>query len=441
MKEKDGSSMTDHHHRDKSAGCFERACRVLVGGVNSPVRAFRAVGGEPVFLDRAEGAYVFDVDGNRYADLVGTWGPAIVGHAEPSVVEAVQQAAAKGLSFGACCEAEAELAEIIAGAIPSVELVRFVNSGTEATMSAMRLARAATGRAKVVKFLGCYHGHVDALLVAAGSGAASFGEPDSAGVPPAVAETTLLAAYNDLTAVDAIMAEHGSDVAAILVEPIAGNMGFIPPIEGFIEGLRTACDRHGSLLVFDEVMTGFRVAWGGYQNICSARPDLTCLGKVIGGGMPVAAYGGPRSIMEQVSPLGPTYQAGTLSGNPVGMAAGIATLRICQSPGFYDALQSRTARLADGLRSAAADAGVPLCTDARGGMVGMAFSAKPPQNFADAQACDHTAFGKFFHAMLDRGVWLPPSGYEAMFVSAAHDDAAIAQIIDASQQSFGKIAS
>ncbi|MFH1419702.1 MAG: glutamate-1-semialdehyde 2,1-aminomutase [Planctomycetota bacterium] len=428
-------------HRDKSAIYHERACAVLVGGVNSPVRAFRAVGGKPVFLERAEGAYVFDVDGNRYVDLVGSWGPAIVGHTHPAVVEAVQQAAARGLSFGACCAAEAELAEMIVGALPSVELVRFVNSGTEATMSAMRLARAATGRTKVLKFLGCYHGHVDALLVAAGSGAATFGTPDSAGVPESVAETTLLAAYNDLAAVERIMDRDGGDVAAILVEPIAGNMGFVEPAEGFLQGLRDVCDRHGSLLVFDEVMTGFRVAWGGYQNVCGVRPDLTCLGKVIGGGMPVAAYGGPRSLMEQLSPLGPTYQAGTLSGNPVGMAAGIATLRICRGPGFYDLLAEMTARLAEGLRAAAMEAGVPVQTSSRGGMFGMVFSNESPRNFADVQACDHEAFARFFHNMLDRGVWLPPSGYEAMFVSSAHDDAAIAKVVGAAKESFEQVVS
>ncbi|MBN2563779.1 MAG: glutamate-1-semialdehyde 2,1-aminomutase [Phycisphaerae bacterium] len=422
--------------RDKSISCYKRACAVLVGGVNSPVRAFRAVGGEPVFLERAKGAYVFDVDGNRYVDLVGSWGPAIVGHAHPSVVQAVQAAAANGLSFGACCAAEAELAEIIVGAVPSIELVRFVNSGTEATMSAMRLARAATGRLKVLKFLGCYHGHVDALLVAAGSGAATFGVPDSAGVPSSVAEATLLAAYNDLPAVDRIMERHGRDVAAILVEPVAGNMGLVEPAEGFLKGLRAACDRHGSLLVFDEIMTGFRVAWGGYQCVCGIRPDLTCLGKAIGGGMPVAAYGGPRSLMEKLSPLGPTYQAGTLSGNPVGMAAGIATLRLCHTPGFYESLGDKTSQLAEGLRATASEAGIPLCTVSRGGMLGLAFSAQPPRNFADVQACDHAAFGKFFHAMLDRGVWLPPSGYEAMFVSAAHDDAAIRGIITVAAEAF-----
>jgi glutamate-1-semialdehyde 2,1-aminomutase len=427
--------------RGKSASGFKRACAVLVGGVNSPVRAFRGVGGEPVFLEHAAGACVFDVDGNRYVDLVGSWGPAIVGHAHPAVVEAVQQAAARGLSFGACCTAEAELAEIIVEAVPAIELLRLVNSGTEATMSAMRLARAATGRAKVLKFLGCYHGHVDALLVAAGSGAATFGVPDSAGVPASVAETTLLAAYNDLPAVERIMEQHGREVAAILVEPIAGNMGFVEPADGFLDGLRAVCDRHGSLLVFDEVMTGFRVAWGGHQNVCGVRPDLTCLGKVIGGGMPVAAYGGSRALMEQISPLGPVYQAGTLSGNPVGMAAGIATLRICSAPGFYDSLHDQTARLTKGLCAAASEAGVPVRTGSRGGMFGLAFSNRTPRNFADVQACDHEAFARFFRHMLDRGVWLPPSGYEAMFTSSAHDDAALAQVVEAAGESFRRIAS
>jgi glutamate-1-semialdehyde 2,1-aminomutase len=320
-------------------------------------------------------------------------------------------------------------------------MVRLVNSGTEATMSAIRLARAATGRSKVVKFLGCYHGHVDSLLVAAGSGAATFGVPDSAGVPASFAEGTLLAAYNDLAAVERIMADHGAGVAAIIVEPIAGNMGFVEPVDGFLEGLRSVCNRHGSLLIFDEVMTGFRVGWGGYQNICGIKPDLTCLGKVIGGGMPVAAYAGPKSLMEQLSPLGPVYQAGTLSGNPLGMAAGIATLKICGREGFYDDLQAKAVRLAHGLRAAAAEAEVTVQSGATGGMLGMAILDRPVRNFADAQAADHRMFARFFGAMLDRGGWLPPSGYEAMFVSAAHDDAAISRIIDAAKESFRSAAS
>ncbi len=438
-----GSETTPHG----AAGCgprstelFERACSVLPGGVNSPVRAFRAVGGDPVFVDRMSGPHVFDVDGHRYVDLVGSWGPAIVGHAHPAVVDAVKRAVERGISFGACCAAEAELAELIIGALPSVEMVRFVNSGTEATMSAIRLARAATGRGKIVKFLGCYHGHVDSLLVAAGSGAATFGSPDSAGVPASFAESTLLAPYNDLKSVERLLTEHGAEVAAVLVEPLAGNMGYVEPVDGFLHGLRSLCDRHGCLLVFDEVMTGFRCAWGGYQNICGVLPDLTCLGKVIGGGMPVAAYGGKRGLMEQVSPLGPMYQAGTLSGSPVGMAAGIATLQLCAAEGFYESLAEKAGRLASGLIAAADRAEVPLQTAACGGMFGMAFSRERVLNFADAGACDHERFAVFFGAMLGRGVWLPPSGYEAMFVSAAHDDPAIEHVLDAAGDCFAEIA-
>jgi len=367
---------------------------------------------------------------------VGSWGPALVGHAHPAVVSAVQAAAEAGLSFGASHRSEIELAELIMGAIPSVELLRFVNSGTEATMSAIRVARGATGRAHVVKFQGCYHGHVDGLLVAAGSGAATFGVPDSAGVPEAYAAQTLVAPYNDLEAVTRLMGTSGSDVAAVLVEPVAGNMGFVRPADGFLQGLRDLCDRHGALLVFDEVMTGFRVGWGGYQNRCGVRPDLTCLGKVIGGGLPVAAYGGRRSIMEQVSPLGPVYQAGTLSGNPLGMAAGRATLRICAEDGFYEALGEKARTLADGLARAARTAGVALQTDAEGGMIGLAFSDRPVRDFTDARACDHDRFARFFRAMLRRGVWLPPSGYEALFISSAHGEDEIRRVLAAAAQSF-----
>jgi glutamate-1-semialdehyde 2,1-aminomutase len=427
------------YRADRSESCFKRARDVLVGGVNSPVRAFGSVGGSPVFVRRAEGAFVVDVDGNRYIDLVGSWGPAIVGHAHPAVVDAVQRAAADGLSFGACCESEAELAEIIVGALPAVDLIRFVNSGTEATMSAVRLARAATGRSKILKFLGCYHGHVDALLVAAGSGAATFGVPNSAGVGEEIASQTLLAPYNDLAAVQRIISEHSADLAAVLVEPVAGNMGYVPPKEGFLEDLRTLCDESGALLIFDEVMTGFRVAWGGYQVKAHLKPDLTCLGKVIGGGLPVAAYGGRRDLMELVSPLGPMYQAGTLSGNPLGMASGIATLKLCQQPGFYDSLHARATKLAGGLAEAAGCAGVALQTGAMGGMFGAAFSPRPVENYEDAAACDHQAFGRFFHAMLHRGVWLPPSGYEAMFISSAHDGDVIEGIVDAATASFQAI--
>ncbi len=426
-------------NRSRSAEAFERAQRVLVGGVNSPVRAFRGVGGQPVFLERAKGPYVFDIDGNRYVDLVGSWGPAIVGHANPAVVEAVQEAAANGLSFGACCPLETQLAEIILGAINSADLIRFVNSGTEAVMSGVRLIRAATGRSKVIKFLGCYHGHSDGLLVASGSGASTLGVPDSAGVPREIASLTLLAPFNDSSAIARIFAEHGSDIAGVLVEPIAGNMGYIEPDAGFLEGLRQQCDQHGSLLVFDEVMTGFRVAWGGCQNVIDTRPDVTCFGKVIGGGMPVAAYAARRELMEQVSPLGPMYQAGTLSGNPLGMASGIATLEICKQPGFYESLHERATQLSLGLVAAAESAGLSVQSAARGGMLGFAFADAPVRNYTDAQACDHERFGKFFHAMLDRNVWLPPSGYEAIFISSAHDDQCVDQILGAAAESFRSI--
>lgn len=427
--------------REQSKQCFERACKTLVGGVNSPVRAFRAVGGEPVFVQRVRGPYVYDVDGNEYVDLVGTWGPAIVGHARDEVVEAVTRAARDGLSFGACCPSEAELGELIVGALPSAEMIRFVNSGTEACMSAMRLVRAATGRDNVIKFLGCYHGHTDALLVAAGSGAATFGVPDSAGVPKSFAEHTLLAPYNDLDAVRDLMERHAHDVAAIMVEPIAGNMGFVRPEPGFLEGLRELCDHYDSLLVFDEVMTGFRVAWGGYQTLCDVIPDLTCLGKVIGGGMPVAAYAGPRAIMERVSPLGPVYQAGTLSGNPLGMAAGLATLKLCQADGFYDRLQQKAERIAGDIVDAAKAADIPATGGVVGGMLGFALAPEPVRNFEDAQRANHDLFGRVFRAMLDRGVWLPPSGYEAMFVSDQHDETAIDRISGAARDAFTAVRS
>jgi len=411
-----------------------------VGGVNSPVRAFAAVGGSPLFIQRGEGPYLYDLDGNRFVDLICSWGAVILGHGPPAVLEAVRLAASDGLSFGACCEAETELAETITSAIAAIEQVRFVSSGTEATMSAIRLARAATGRTKIVKFTGCYHGHVDSLLVAAGSGAATLGKPDSAGVPPAFAETTLLAPYNGLSAVEGVLLAHGRDVAAILVEPIAGNMGFVAPVEGFLPGLRELCDRHGALLIFDEVMTGFRVGWGGYQTMCGVRPDITCLGKVIGGGMPVAAYGGPRSLMRHVSPEGPMYQAGTLSGNPVAMAAGLATLRLCREPNFYEALDARVRSLTRGLQQAATRAGLPLESIGVGAMFGLAITDRPIRNFDDARAWDHQRFARFFHAMLDRGVLLPPSPYEAMFISAAHDESVIGQVLGAAEDAFWSIA-
>lgn len=427
--------------RSKSTFLFERAQRVLVGGVNSPVRAYRSVGGDPIFVDKAQGAYIHDVDGNRYVDLVGTWGPAIVGHAHPVVVEAVQRAAANGLSFGACCKAEADLAEIIVDALPSAEMVRMVNSGTEACMSAVRLARAATGKSKIIKFIGCYHGHADGFLVAAGSGAATLGVPDSAGVPDEYASLTLLVPYNNLEAVEQLFQKHGQDIAAIIVEPIAGNMGMVEPADGLLAGLRSLCDRHQSLFIFDEVMTGFRVAWGGFQNVCNITPDLTCLGKVVGGGMPVAAYAGPRSLMEKVAPLGPVYQAGTLSGNPLGMVAGVETLRLCKTPGFYESLHEKVVRITRGWQEAARTAGIHLQTVSMGGMMGMFFSDSTVRNFDDAKACDHELFSRFFQTMLDNGIWLPPSGYEAMFLSAAHDDEAIQRIIEATKETFRSIAS
>ena len=410
----------------------------MPGGVSSPVRALGAVGGQPVFLDRAQGAYVFDVDGNKYIDLVGSWGPAILGHADADVVRAVQETAANGLSFGACCALESQLAARIANAFSddSIQMVRFVNSGTEATMSAVRLARGITRRDKIIKFIGNYHGHSDQFLVQAGSGAATFGSPTSPGVTKKAASDTLSAPYNDLAAVERIFADQANDISAIIVEPVAGNMGFVRPADGFLEGLRSLCDEFEALLIFDEVMTGFRVAWGGYQNLCDITPDLTTLGKVIAGGMPVAAYAGRRELMEQLSPLGPIYQAGTLSGNPVGMAAGIATLDTCSQPDFYKNLHQSAQYLARGLQEAAATAGTAVCTDSIGGMIGLSFTATPVRNFEDAQAADHDGFGRFFNAMLDRGVWLPPSSYEAMFISAAHTQNDLDAIIDAARDSF-----
>ncbi|MCC6194300.1 MAG: glutamate-1-semialdehyde 2,1-aminomutase [Burkholderiales bacterium] len=418
---------------------FARAQRTIPGGVNSPVRAFRSVGGTPRFFARGEGAFAFDADGKRYIDYVGSWGPAILGHAHPAVVRAVQDAAVNGLSFGAPTESEVELAEALVRRLPSIELVRLVSSGTEATMTALRLARGYTGRAKVVKFEGCYHGHGDSLLVKAGSGALTLGQPSSAGVPPGIAELTVVAPYNDLAAVAAIFAANRDEIAAVIVEPIAGNMNLVMPAQGFLAGLRALCDRHGAVLIFDEVMTGFRVHAQGVQGMTGITPDLTTLGKVIGGGMPVGAVGGRRAIMEKIAPLGPVYQAGTLSGNPVAVAAGLATLAATEAPGFYETLAARTRAFTGGLAAAAARADVTFCAQSVGGMFGLYFAARVPDSYDAVMTCDKERFNRFFHAMLDAGVYLAPSAYEAGFVSAAHSDADIAQTIRAAEGAFAKV--
>ena len=415
---------------------FARAQRSIPAGVNSPVRAFRSVGGTPRFIVRGEGAYVFDADGRRYIDYVGSWGPAIVGHAHPNVVEAVQRTAARGLSFGAPTEIEVELAEALIERLPSLELVRLVSSGTEATMSALRLARGYTGRSKIVKFEGCYHGHGDSLLVKAGSGALTFGQPSSAGVPAAIANETIVLPYNDLGAVQAAFDAEPAAIAGVIVEPIAGNMNLVLPAPGFLEGLRAVCDRFGAVLIFDEVMTGFRVHPRGAQGRFGIAPDLTTLGKVIGGGMPVGAFGGRRAIMEKIAPLGPVYQAGTLSGNPVAVAAGLATLALTRAPGFYEALEARTRALTDGLARAAGQQGIAFSAQAVGGMFGLYFAPRVPQSYADVMACDVARFNRFFHAMLGAGIYLAPSAYEAGFVSAAHAGRDIEQTIAAAAEAF-----
>jgi len=406
---------------------FARAQRTIPAGVNSPVRAFRSVGGAPRFFTRGDGAHLWDVDGKRYIDYVGSWGPAILGHAHPAVVRAVQETAKHGLSFGAPTEIEIEMAETLCRLVPSIELVRLVSSGTEATMTALRLARGYTGRSKIVKFEGCYHGHGDSLLVKAGSGALTFGQPSSAGVPPAIANETIVLPYNDLAAVDAAFRHEGDAIACVIVEPIVGNMNLVMPRAGFLAGLRAVCDRHGAVLIFDEVMTGFRVHPGGAQGLYGITPDLTTLGKVIGGGMPVGAFGGKRAIMEKIAPLGPVYQAGTLSGNPVAVAAGLATLRQIEAPGFHDRLAATTRSLTDGLAAAARRAGVPFVAQSVGGMFGLYFASAVPDTYDSVMACDKERFNRFFHAMLDGGVYFAPSAFEAGFVSAAHiaDDIAV----------------
>jgi glutamate-1-semialdehyde 2,1-aminomutase len=420
---------------------FERAQRVIPGGVNSPVRAFRAVGGTPRFITRAEGATIVDAEGRRYIDYIGSWGPMILGHGHPAVLEAVLKAAHEGFSFGAPTEREIELAEEILKLVPSMEQLRLVSSGTEAAMSALRLARGATGRHKIVKFEGCYHGHADSLLVKAGSGLATFGNPTSAGVPPDVVKHTLVLEYNNLAQVEEAFSLHGADIACVVIEPIAGNMNFVRAAVPFMRRLRELCTQHGALLLFDEVMTGFRVGLESAQGLYAKAipgfaPDISVFGKVIGGGMPLAAFGGRRAVMEQLAPLGPVYQAGTLSGNPVATACGLATLRELQKPGFFEALAQRTRSLVEGLLGAARDAGVPMAGDCEGGMFGFFFAPGLPQNYAAVMATDKERFNRFFHAMLDRGVYFAPALYEAGFVSAAHTEADIAATVEAARESL-----
>ena len=420
-----------------SAKLFQEARRHIAGGVNSAVRAFKGVGGEPVFFARGEGAYLWDVDGKKYIDYVGSWGPAILGHAHPAVLKAVEDAARNGLSFGAPTAIETEMAQRIKSFMPSIEKLRMVSSGTEATMSAIRLARGYTGRDKIIKFEGCYHGSGDALLVKAGSSALTLGVPSSPGVPKALAELTLTLEYNHLEPVRAAFKTHGQEIACVIVEPVAGNMNCVPPLPGFLAGLRALCTEHGALLIFDEVMTGFRVGLGGAQALYGVKPDLTTLGKVIGGGLPVGAFGGRAEIMDRLTPDGPVFHAGTLSGNPVAMACGLATLKQVAQPGFYEALTAKSKKLMDGLKQRAHAAGIPLSTHAVGGMFGFFFSSEPViLRFAQVTACDIERFKRFFHGMLHEGIYLAPSAYEAGFVSSAHTDADLAATLDAAEKVF-----
>jgi glutamate-1-semialdehyde 2,1-aminomutase len=423
----------------KNDTLFARAQIGTPGGVNSPVRAFRSVGGTPRFITRAEGAWFWDADDKRYIDYIGSWGPMILGHSHPTVVKAVQEAAARGLSFGAPTEGEIEMAEEICRLLPSIEQVRLVSSGTEAAMSALRLARGATGRDKIIKFEGCYHGHADSLLVKAGSGLLTFGNPTSAGVPEDFAKHTVVLDYNNPQQLEDAFREMGSTIACVIVEPVAGNMNLVRPTPEFLQAMRRLCTQHGALLIFDEVMSGFRVALGGAQTLYDIKPDLTVLGKVIGGGMPVAAFGGRADIMKYLAPLGPVYQAGTLSGNPVAVAAGMSTLKLIQAPGFYESLSAQTAKLAQGLSSAARDEGVTFCADSVGGMFGLYFANEVPATYAAVMGCDKEKFNRFFHAMLDQGVYLAPSAFEAGFVSARHDDAVIDATISAARKAFAAL--
>ncbi|PXW93860.1 glutamate-1-semialdehyde 2,1-aminomutase [Sphaerotilus hippei] len=424
-----------------NAELFERAQRVIPGGVNSPVRAFRAVGGTPRFISRADGPYMWDAEGQRYIDYIGSWGPMILGHGHPAVLGAVQQAALEGFSFGAPTEREVELAEEILSLVPSCEQIRLVSSGTEAAMTAIRLARGATGRSKLIKFEGCYHGHADALLVKAGSGLATFGNPTSAGVPPEVVQHTLVLEYNNLEQLEEAFRLHGPDLACVMIEPIAGNMNFVRAQVPFVRRIRELCDQHGALFVFDEVMTGFRVALGSAQSLYAQAipgfaPDISVFGKVIGGGMPLAAFGSSRRIMGHLAPLGTVYQAGTLSGNPIATACGLATLREIRQPGFFEALSVKTRRLVDGLKAAADASGVPFSVDSQGGMFGFFFMPELPQNYGTVMTTDQARFNRFFHGLLDRGVYLAPALYEAGFVSAAHTDADIDATIAAAREVF-----
>ncbi|ROZ79639.1 glutamate-1-semialdehyde 2,1-aminomutase [Ramlibacter sp. WS9] len=429
---------------DKNEMLFERAKALIPGGVNSPVRAFKAVGGTPRFVARAQGAYFWDANDKRYIDYIGSWGPMILGHGHPAVVEAVQKAALEGFSFGAPTEREVELAEEIVKLVPSIEMVRLVSSGTEAAMSAIRLARGATGRSKLIKFEGCYHGHADALLVKAGSGLATFGNPTSAGVPPEVVQHTLVLEYNNVAQLEEAFALHGKDLACLVIEPIAGNMNFVRASVPFMTRCRELCTQHGALLVFDEVMTGFRVALGGAQSVYAKaipgfKPDISVMGKVIGGGMPLAAFGGPRAVMEHLAPLGPVYQAGTLSGNPVATACGLATLKEIQKPGFFDGLAAATRSLVDGLSQAAAAESVAFSADCEGGMFGFFLLPELPQNYPAVMKTDSPRFNQLFHGLLDRGIYIAPALYEAGFVSAAHTPSDLAETISAAKAVFASL--
>ena len=418
---------------------LERACAVIPGGVNSPVRAFGAVGGQARFIRSASGAQIEDEDGNRYVDYVASWGAILLGHAHPVVLEALAQAASRGTSFGAPTEAEIALAERVCGLVPSIEMLRLVSSGTEATMSAIRLARGATGRDRILKFDGCYHGHPDHMLAAAGSGVATLGIPGTDGVPRAAVADTMVLPFNDLAAVEALFAARGSEIAAVIVEPVAANMGLVLPVEGFLRGLRAVCDRHGALLIFDEVITGFRVALGGAQTRFGVTPDLTTFGKVIGGGLPVGAYGGRRALLQRMAPVGPIYQAGTLSGNPLATAAGLAVLSLAAEPGVYERLEAGSKRLAEGLTRLAGEAGLPFTASSLGGVFGFFFHAGPVRCYAEAQKADANAFKRFFHAMLERGVYLAPSPFEAGFLTLAHGEAELDQTLEAARFAFAQV--